>query len=130
MQGMINSRFWENDFAPALQPGGDSVASASNLLAVVRPAIAHLEACRKEAVANQPVLDAFLFGARRMERIGQRMLDGLEAAQLYEQAYEPLSGANRTQPRTNRARTRVAARTRLALLARMESARPHQSRGS
>ena len=61
-----------------------SSAAASNLLAVVRPALQHLEACRREARCNQHVLDAFLFGARRMELIGQRMLDGLEAAQLYE----------------------------------------------
>ena len=32
------------------------------------------------------MLDVFLFGARRMEFIGQRMLDGVQAAQLYEQA--------------------------------------------
>jgi hypothetical protein len=48
----------------------------------------HLEACRREARCNQRVLDAFLFGARRMELIGQRMLDGFEAAQLYAQAVE------------------------------------------
>jgi hypothetical protein len=42
--------------------------------------------CRREAVCNQRVLEVYLFGTRRMELIGQRMLDGLEAAQLYQQA--------------------------------------------
>ena len=37
---------------------------------------------------NQHILDVFLFGARRMESIGRRMLDGLEAARLYTQAYD------------------------------------------
>ena len=53
---------------------------------MVRPALGHLEACKREAVVNQPVVDVFLFGARRMERIGQRKLDGLQAARLYAEA--------------------------------------------
>jgi hypothetical protein len=87
MEGMNNRRFWQNDFSPQRDPKAIR-ASAERLLAVVRPAIEHLEACRREAVANQHILDAFLFGARRMERIGQRMLDGLEAARLYTQAFD------------------------------------------
>lgn len=87
MNAMMNGRFWEKDFAPKANPATIQT-SASNLLAVVRTALQHLEACRREARCNQRVLDAFLFGARRMELIGQRMLDGLEAAQLYVQAGE------------------------------------------
>jgi hypothetical protein len=52
-------------------------------LAVVRPAIEHLEACKKDALVNGDLLDAFLLGARRMELIGQRMLDGVEANRAY-----------------------------------------------
>lgn len=86
MKGMLNARFWAKDFAPAT--GETTVQNtASNLLAIVRPAQAHLEACRREARCNQHVLDTLLFGARRMELIGQRMLDGLAAARLYEQAW-------------------------------------------
>ncbi len=87
MEGMNNRRFWQNDFSPQRDPKAIR-ASAERLLAVVRPAIEHLEACRREAVVNQHILDVFLFGARRMEFIGQRMLDGLEAARLYTQAYD------------------------------------------
>ncbi len=87
MQGMNNSRFWENDFLPQRTPQTIQT-SAERLLAAVRPAIEHLAACREEAVVNAHVLDVFLFGARRMELIGRRMLDGLEAARLYTQAYE------------------------------------------
>src|SRR5262249_20374295 len=85
MKGMFNSRFWEKDFVPKSSPVAIQV-TASNLLALVRPALGHLEACRREATCNQRILDVFLFGARRMEHIGQRMLDGLQAAQLYQQA--------------------------------------------
>ena len=87
MQGMNNVRFWQPDFPPR----GDVAtarASASKLLQLVRPAIEHLEACKKEATVNADLLDCFLFGAKRMELIGQRMLDGLEAAEAYRQAYE------------------------------------------
>ena len=85
MQGMNNRRFWADDFAP--RAGASTVrASAATLLEIVRPAIQHLEACKREATANAELLDAFLFGARRMERIGQRMLDGLQTAQAYAKA--------------------------------------------
>lgn len=85
VNGMANARFWERDFPPKASPASVQ-STATNLLALVRPALQHLEACRAEARCNQHVLDAFLFGARRMELIGQRMLDGLEAARVYEQA--------------------------------------------
>jgi len=83
MNGMFNARFWEKDFTPKAGPAAIQ-AAASNLLAIVRPALRHLESCRRQAQCNQHVLEVFLFGARRMELIGQRMLDGLEAARLYE----------------------------------------------
>jgi hypothetical protein len=92
MKGMVNGRFWEQDFVPRGSPASTQSA-ASNLLAIVRPARDHLEACRREAKCNQPVLEAYLFGARRMELIGQRMLDGLEAAQLYERVYQKAAAA-------------------------------------
>jgi hexosaminidase len=85
MEGMNNRRFWENDFRPA-RSAPTIKASATRLLAVVRPGIEHLEACKKEATVNADLLDDFLQGARRMELIGQRMLDGLEATELYWQA--------------------------------------------
>ncbi len=85
MQGMVNRRFWENDFVPSRSPATIE-ASSRRLLEVTRPAIEHLEACRREAIANADLLDAFLHGARRMELIGTRMRDGLRAAQCYAQA--------------------------------------------
>ena len=85
MKGMMNARFWEDDFAPKAGPAAIE-SGASNLLALVRPALQHLEASRREARCNQNVIDALRFGARRMELIGQRMLDGLEAARRYEAA--------------------------------------------
>jgi len=84
MQGMQNRRFWEPDFQPNRSPAAIE-KSAARLLEFVRPAIEHLEACRKEATVNADFLDAFLQGARRMELIGTRMLDGFKAAQRYTQ---------------------------------------------
>jgi hypothetical protein len=94
MKGMNNSRFWEDDFLPRRPPQAIRT-SAEELLAAVRPAIEHLEACRKEAVVNRHILDVHLFGARRMELIGQRMLDGLEVARLREQASKGPAGEAR-----------------------------------
>lgn len=88
MKNMFNSRFWEGDFVPKVSPVAVRTA-ATNLLALVRPAIADLEACRREALCNQHLLDVFLFGARRMELIGQRMLDGIAAVQAYARAVGP-----------------------------------------
>ncbi len=85
MQGMNNRRFWESDLPPSRNPAAVT-ASAQRLLDIVRPAIEHLEACQKEATTNEHLLDYFLFGARRMEFIGQRMLDGLEVCKAYTEA--------------------------------------------
>ena len=85
MAGMSNRRFWENDFQ-SQRTGQDIRAAAGGLLALVRPAIEQLEACKEDATVNADLLDRFLFGARRMERIGQRMLDGLAAASAYGRA--------------------------------------------
>lgn len=91
MQGMKNERFWHLD----LTQQQSSIASANRLLAIVRPAISHLEACRKEATANADLLDYFLFGAKRMEWIGQRLLETAAAAQTYQEACElPLEQAD------------------------------------
>ncbi|MEI7940396.1 MAG: glycoside hydrolase family 20 zincin-like fold domain-containing protein [Verrucomicrobiota bacterium] len=94
MKNMMNSRFWEQDFVPKAGPAATQ-ATATNVLAIVRPALAHLQICREEAKCNQHVLEVFLFGARRMEFIGQRMLDGLEAAQSYEQARQAPGGESK-----------------------------------
>jgi hexosaminidase len=86
-QGISNARFWLNDFEPKADEA-TTRALAEPLLALVRPAIQHLEACKKDAVVNAKLLDAFLYGARRMELVGQRMLDGVEAANAYAEAVQ------------------------------------------
>jgi len=88
MGGMHNGRFWQDDLGPMKTTVAAEKANAQRLIEIVKPAIEHLEACKKEATANAELLDAFLFGARRMELIGQRMLDRLDVASLYASAYE------------------------------------------
>jgi hypothetical protein len=94
MNGMFNARFWEKDFISRRNSAAVRVA-ASNLLATVRPALLHLNACSERARCNQHVLDVFRFGARRMELIGQRMLDGLEAARIYEEVRQGSAAPSR-----------------------------------
>jgi hypothetical protein len=83
--GALNRRFWENDFVPRRPPAAVE-GPARRLLELVRPAIDDLQQCRRQATLNGDLLDCFLFGARRVELIAQRRLDGLEACRLYDQA--------------------------------------------
>ncbi len=87
MWGMQNRRFWENDFLPRRTP--ELIRTeAERLLALVGPAIEHLQACRQQATVNAELLDSLLFGAQRMELIARRSLDALEVFRLYQAAYE------------------------------------------
>jgi len=85
MLGMNNKRFWQNDFLPERSPAAIE-ASSKRLLEIVEPAIADLAACRAEATVNAHLPDEFLLGARRMELVARRPLDGLEVTRLYAQA--------------------------------------------
>lgn len=96
MKGMMNGRFWENDFQ--ISPDAErNTEAAEQLLAIVQPAIEHLIACRNDATVNADLLDAFLLGARRMERIGLRILDAEQAARAYAQAQQATDPAQRQQ---------------------------------
>ncbi len=86
MNGLFNARFWQLDTGPLPTTIADSRAAAERLLAVVRPAIRHLEACREEAATNRELLEATLFNARRIELIGRRTIERLDAGVQYEQA--------------------------------------------
>jgi hypothetical protein len=86
MDNMHNRRFWEA-FPPERSPASIR-ASADKVLELVRPAIEHLEACRLDAECNADLLNAFLLGARRMERIALRDLDALEVFRLYGEAWQ------------------------------------------
>ncbi|HEY3321259.1 MAG TPA: beta-N-acetylhexosaminidase [Planctomycetota bacterium] len=92
MEGMNNSRFWREDFSPRQSPAATRTA-AERLLKLVQPALEHLAACKKEATVNAALLDSVILGAKRMELIGKRMLDGLETAQDYCKAAEAKDAA-------------------------------------
>jgi hypothetical protein len=88
MNGMENSRFWQLDLGPGAVNPRVRTATAERLLTLVRPAIKHLRTCRDQASVNQDLLDHFLYGARRLELIGERLIGNWEAAQSYRRAYE------------------------------------------
>ena len=85
--GFLNQKYWANDFQSTLDPEV-IIASAEKVLSLVRPAKKHLEDCRKDAQVNAELLDAFVFGASRMEWVGQRMLDGAEVVKEYTKIYD------------------------------------------
>ncbi len=125
---MQNRRFWEQDFQPNRSPAAIE-KSAARLLELVRPAIEHLEACRKEATVNADLLDAFLHGARRMELIGTRMQDGFKAAQRYTQVVRACAsrraagtGGNRkTGPSQSGCPRSAGARVRAVVASRLQT---------
>jgi hypothetical protein len=96
MKGMMNARFWENDFQITSDADRNPEA-AQQLLEVVQPAIAHLVACRNAATVNADLLDAFLLGARRMERIGLRILEADQATRAFAEAQQTTDPDQRRQ---------------------------------
>ena len=78
----FNSRFWERDFIPNQAP--EIVEEkAKRILELVQPAIRFLEITQEQATVNAELLESFLFGAKRMELIAARMLDGVDAFRRY-----------------------------------------------
>lgn len=85
--GLPNRDFWKIELGPMRIANVQTARERwETLLKPIRPALEHLEACRKEATANAELLDYFLFGARRMELYAQRELDRIEAALAYREA--------------------------------------------
>jgi hypothetical protein len=82
---LTTKRYWDNDL-PLTCDVVTLKKQAQDLLALVRPAIEHLEACRREAIANQDQLDGLIFCARRIEVLAQRWLDTAEVVRLYREA--------------------------------------------
>lgn len=83
MDRMMNGRFWKLDLGPGAPLSPEQQASADLLLKHARLALKHLEACRKEATLNRELLDAVIFGARRMELIGERIMGHCQATNAY-----------------------------------------------
>ena len=81
--GMLNRVFWADEFKPLRDR---SRGPADERLEILRQAIDHLEACRKDATVDADLLDPVLFGARRLAFYHERKLNRLEAAQAYNQA--------------------------------------------
>ncbi len=88
MQRCFDARFWALEFKQPCGSVRNARAEANRLLAIVQPALAHLQACREEAIDHAELLDAFIFAAQRLELIGRRTLDGVQAAEHYQSAYE------------------------------------------
>lgn len=88
LEGLINKRlYWHNDFATegdrnAIRSGGEKLRTLAS------EAIVHLEACRDDAMVNRDYIDPVLSGARRIQFVGQRMMDGLQAIDLYAEAVQ------------------------------------------
>jgi hypothetical protein len=85
MNGMLISRFWEQDFVGQTHPE-QTRAQCEKLLEIVRPVIEDFQQCQTDATVNARLLDVLIFGARRMELLGTRQLDGQDACRLYQEA--------------------------------------------
>jgi len=79
---VFNKVFWDRDFIPRQTPAVVE-KRAKPIVELAQRAIRLLETVKAEATVNAELLDSFLLGARRMELIGTRILDGLEVSQRY-----------------------------------------------
>ena len=77
-----NGRFWERDFI-LRQTHSAVEKKAQQILELAQRAVRSLETVKAQATVNADLLDSFLFGAKRMELISVRMIDGLEASRRY-----------------------------------------------
>jgi hypothetical protein len=81
--GLGNRSFWDDNFRPLRRAEG---GPAAEQLSIVRQAIEHLDACKRDAVVDADLLDSLLFGARRLELYFQRVVDRLAATDAYDRA--------------------------------------------
>jgi hypothetical protein len=86
LDGMMNRRFWAFDTAacPVAEP--ITRAQAAAILAVVNPAIGHLQALETEARTGAHAVAVLRFGAERLQLIADRQLAVLDIAQAAEAA--------------------------------------------
>jgi len=85
---MFNTRFWQGDWADLPVDREAATRQARALLAVVEPALAHLEAARREARVEPEQIAYTMVGAERMRLMATRWLDLLAAAEAYQRARE------------------------------------------
>lgn len=84
--GILHVRlFWDSDL-PLKKTPATFREQAGQLLALARPALEHLQACRAEATVNTGQLDALIFGVRRIEQVALRWQDAATMAGLYDEA--------------------------------------------
>ncbi|MBN1342669.1 MAG: family 20 glycosylhydrolase [Phycisphaerae bacterium] len=83
---MLDRRFWKEEFGNLPVDERSTRRQAEALLAITRPALEHLRACKEAARVNAEWLDVFVFGAERMQFMATRVLDYLDAAKAYEVA--------------------------------------------
>jgi hypothetical protein len=88
MRNGASGRFWELELSKPVATVSSAQAQAEQLVEMATAAIQELEACRSEAVVNAELLESLAFGASRMELIGRRTLDAIEAALAYQKALE------------------------------------------
>ena len=87
-ESMHDRRFWRVAMGDCPVNESASRTQAGELLAIVDAAITHLVEARRDAQTNADLLDYFLFGARRMQLMGQRMEGSLDACRAYARAVE------------------------------------------
>lgn len=107
MRRLFNSRFWQLEVGQPTATVRGMRSEAEQLLAIVGPALEHLEAVRAEASVNAELLDPLIYNTKRVQLIGRRMLDGLAAAEAYRDACE--GPAHEARPAIERAERLIRA---------------------
>jgi len=96
--GMHDGRFWQGAFGELPANKKTALDEANALLEIINPALAHLQAAKKNAKVNGDLLDFFIFGADRMKLMATRRLDFFAAAEAYEQAGKAVAKGEKAEP--------------------------------
>ena len=90
-ENMMDPLFWQfnNGHLPVTKD--TSKRQAKSVLEIVEPALKQLYALKKEAKINTQIIDAYIFGAERIRIMATRQLDFLDAAKIYEYAWQSTS---------------------------------------
>lgn len=90
-ENMMDPLFWRFSDGHLPVTRETSRLQAKSILDIVEPALKHLYALKKDAKTHVEAIDALIFAAERIHIMATRQLDFLDAARIYEYAWQSTS---------------------------------------
>ncbi|MHB1455688.1 MAG: glycoside hydrolase family 20 zincin-like fold domain-containing protein [Armatimonadota bacterium] len=90
-ENMMDPLFWRFNDGHLPVTKDTSRRQAKSIITIVEPALKHLYALKKEAKLSTEMIDSLIFAAERIRIMATRQLDFLDAAKIYEYAWQNAS---------------------------------------